>query len=604
MLLTCAHPALRPLLLDPTISAKRLLPSKALRSACAPAWSGTRAIARGASAALLAIAAAATSLALSPVDANAQASAGVGDDATPLSAKGARIRIGGLWSSYDSRFAPNSNGDSKKGGLFDGFRRDNLGVADLPRLVNAEADIRGLSGANNFSLSLGALEATGDVSKSVVPFQIDYGITNRLSLTVVVPYVETTANSRFILNRGGQGATVGANPAIGASGVRSANTNVVQQIATSRAALSAEVARCAVATETGGACDAIRANPGAAESLLSQSGTFSQQIANVYGTNTVQGSPLVPISRSATQTAIENRLAAFRTQFIAFSSNSIDATTRPAGAVLVYGQSGLQTIAKDTAFGLRNDSLALGGRAGMGDVDVAATFLWINTLGPSQFTRMNSAKRAIRSSVTGGFRFGTATGGRSGSPFDLPTGDGANAILAKSTTDLVWNRNFWVSGTVRYVKPLADNVVTRFPAIDDTSLFRPFGAVRAERKLGARTELEIAPRYGIGRSFALSAAYTLSRVAESTLNADPAGQQTLAENEISVIGYSTPALTVHAVQFGAAYSTLNAFTRGKSRWPLEIVYSHGITLAGTGGVVPATVFDKIELRIYTRFPRR
>ena len=69
-------------------------------------------------------------------------------------------------------------------------------------------------------------------------------------------------------------------------------------------------------------------------------------------------------------------------------------------------------------------------------------------------------------------------------------------------------------------------------------------------------------------------------------------------------GYSTPATTVQALFFGASYSTMNAFVRGKSRWPLEVIYSHGLVVGASGGVIPATVTDRIELRIYTRFPRR
>lgn len=535
----------------------------------------------------------------------AQTSAGVGEDATPVPAKSARIRIGGLWTSYDSRFAPTTNGGNRKGGLFDGYSRDNLGVADMPILAPAEANIQSLSGLGSaFSLSLGALEATGDASRSVVPFQMDYGITNRLFVTVVVPYVETTSNSRFVLNRGGTGATVGANPARTTPAARTANTTVVTQLNQSRTSLTNEIARCAIATETGGGCAAIRANPAAAQALIDQSATFSSRVAELYGTAAAPGAPVVPISQSTVQKAIEDRLAAFRTQFIAFSSNSLDATTRPVGATRIYGSTGLQEIAQDSAFGLAHDSLALGGRAGMGDVDVSATFLWLNTGSASQYNRLNTTRRAIRSSVTAGWRFGTATGGRSGSPFDLPTGDGANALLAKSTTDFVWNQRFWLSGTVRYVKPLSDNVVTRFPAVADTSLLKPFGEVDATRTLGARTEIEIAPRFGIGPSFALSAAYTMSRLAESTLEATAEGQRQLVDAGVLTLGYGTPALTVQAVQFGAAYSTLSAFTRGKSRWPLEVVYSHGLTLSGSGGVVPAASFDRIELRIYTRFPRR
>ncbi|MEO7359810.1 MAG: hypothetical protein ABI120_05740, partial [Gemmatimonadaceae bacterium] len=183
-------------------------------------------------------------------------------------------------------------------------------------------------------------------------------------------------------------------------------------------------------------------------------------------------------------------------------------------------------------------------------------------------------------------------------------GDGANALLVRSTTDFIWNRRFWISGTVRYAKPLTDNVVTRFPATTDSSLFRPSLVFPAERTLGALTSVEIAPRVGIGRSFGLSMAYGLGHQAASTLR--PLGLELFdpLPGGVVPLQYSTTATTVQSMQFGASYSTLNAFMRGKSRWPLEIIYSRGLTLAGSGGIVPANIFDRIELRIYTRFPRR
>ncbi|MEO7999172.1 MAG: hypothetical protein ABI852_17100, partial [Gemmatimonadaceae bacterium] len=188
-----------------------------------------------------------------PTALEAQATAGVGDDAIPLPVHGSRFRIVGLWTNYDSRFAPNANGDIQKSRLFSEFSRDNLGAADFTKLTGAQDNIRNLSGLGNaFALSFGQLEAKGDVSKSIVPLQIDYGVTNRLSLSLLVPYVETRSASSFTLNRGGLGANVGQNPARTNTTARAANTTVTTQIEASRTSLTAEIARCATATETGG----------------------------------------------------------------------------------------------------------------------------------------------------------------------------------------------------------------------------------------------------------------------------------------------------------------------------------------------------------------
>lgn len=538
-----------------------------------------------------------------PAASHAQATAGIGQDAVPLPAKGARISIIGLWENYDSRFAPTLDGGNEKSRLFSGYSRDNLGAADFTRLTGAQSDIRGLSGLDAFSLSLGQLEAKGDVTKSIVPFQIDYGVTNRLSLSLLVPYVETRSASSFALNRGGAGANVGKNPAIASDGSRSTNTTVASQIASSREALQAEITRCADAEATGGGCTAIRANPAGAQSLLTQSASFREQMSQLYGTDDVTGAQVVPLTNSAAHAAIIARLVAIRAGFQGFASNRLDSLTRPVGATFIYATGALQDIAKDSAFGVGYDTLAIGGRAGMGDVELSASFLLLNSLGASQFDRLTLSRKGIRTMVSGGWRFGTATGGRTGNPFDLPTGDGANALLLRSTTDLIWSRRFWVSGTVRYAKPLADNVTTRFAPISDSTLFRPSSISNAERALGAHTELEIAPRFGIGRSFGLSAAYRLSRQEESSIT--PIGDPLeVPVDGVDIQAYTTPATTVQSIFVGASYSTMNAFVRGKSKWPLEVIYSHGMVVGASGGIIPATVTDRIELRIYTRFPRR
>jgi hypothetical protein len=544
-------------------------------------------------------------LAASAVTADAQATTGVGDDAIPVPAGGSRIRIGGLWSSYDSRFAPTADGGMKKSALYSPFVREDLGAADIVALAPTQDRIRALSGLGSYTLSLGALEAQGDVSKSTTPFQLDVGITNRLSVSVLVPYVETTVNNRFVLNRGGGGATVGRNPSRGTNGAafKTTNTTVVTQLQQSRTQLQGEVTRCSDVEQTGGGCDAIRANPTAAQALLTQSQQFATNVAMLYGTATSPGTALVPLRASAAQTAIEAQLTAMRESFLSFASNSLDGTTMPVAANEIYGPGGFHEIVKDTAFGLAYDTLMNGGRAGIGDVDLSATFVVLNTLG-SQSQRLTQSRKGIRASVTAGWRFGTATGGRSGNPFDLPTGDGANALLLRGTADLVLNRSFWVSGTMRHVKPFADNVVTRFPVPSDSNLFRPSIVLPAERTLGSRTEIEVAPRLAIGHAFGFSAAYAIGRQASSTLATVIPDLDGIQIGMYGPPTVSTAAITVQTAQFGITYSTLNGFVRGKSRWPLEVIYSHGLTLAGSGGAIPASSFDRIELRVYTRFPRR
>jgi hypothetical protein len=71
----------------------------------------------------------------------------------------------------------------------------------------------------------------------------------------------------------------------------------------------------------------------------------------------------------------------------------------------------------------------------------------------------------------------------------------------------------------------------------------------------------------------------------------------MSDNEV-------PSRTMQAAAFGASFSTLASYVRGRSRFPAEIIYSHTIPVAGSGGTVASSTSDRLELRVYTGFPRR
>ena len=62
--------------------------------------------------------------------------------------------------------------------------------------------------------------------------------------------------------------------------------------------------------------------------------------------------------------------------------------------------------------------------------------------------------------------------------------------------------------------------------------------------------------------------------------------------------------TMRAAAVGVTFSTLASYARGRSRFPAEVLYTHTSSLGGAGGVVPAVAADRLELRVYTGFPRR
>ncbi|WP_158514801.1 hypothetical protein [Gemmatimonas phototrophica] len=527
--------------------------------------------------------------------AQGQSVSGVGDDAIPIPRGGFRIQVGGLWNDYREVYSPGAG----KQALLRGLATENLGVNLMPQLSDAQAGIRALTGNSSFALSLGPLESAGEVRQSIAPFALDYGVSRRLSLRAVVPYVESRDVSQLILNRNGTAANVGRNPALGTAGqqARAANAALLGQIDAARTALTAEISRCANVSATG--CDAIRANPAGAQTLVTRASQTRSSLATVYGDGDAAGAPVVPISGSSLHAAVVSTVGALRTDFGAYGITSIAAAAQPQPAVTIFGPGSIGSITSDT-FNVGYARLGDTRRAGIGDIDLTATYLLFDSFNADQVKRVLSPARGLRSNLTVGWRFGTAGADRAEDAFDVPIGEGANALLVRSTTDVLFNRWAWMSATVRAVKPFGDRIAVVVPFRDETSLLSsPVDIVSAARTLGTRLEFEVAPRMAIGQFFGLSASYLVRHWGADVFDTER------AESSASLTEpFTTPSRTFSAAAVGVTFSTLNSYVRGRSRFPAEVVYTHTTPLGASGGFVPVVSSDRLELRIYTGFPRR
>src|SRR5690606_37452135 len=118
-----------------------------------------------------------------------------------------------------------------------GLATPSFGARHLTSLEPSESGIRTLLGDSDFSLSLGALEARGDVRRSTTTLRVDYGVTRRFSVGLRVPYVEVVHDAQLVLNRDGTGANVGENPGLSSSAAFSNNSNVFIQLGAARTQL-------------------------------------------------------------------------------------------------------------------------------------------------------------------------------------------------------------------------------------------------------------------------------------------------------------------------------------------------------------------------------
>jgi len=517
----------------------------------------------------------------------AQAVAGLGEDAIPVPARAWRLSIGATWDQWDRRL----QGDGGKGPLLGGLSSPAFGASQLPVLAEAESGIRGLLGRSDFDLTLGPLEASGAVRRTTSLLQAEFGLTPRVSLGIRVPYVEVVHDARLVLNRNGVDANVGANPARTNPSAAATNGNVHVNLESARATLSSAIADCANGG-TSEVCAVIGADPDAATALLQRATAFAASWLAVYGDGaTTRGAPVVPVTGSVEHLAISSTLAELSDDFARYGFSALQRAV-PNGATLVFGSDGLQALAQDSAFGLAADTLGGAFRAGMGDVDLEARVLLFDRWRANQAERLTGGQSGLRVLGSAGWRFGTASSAQANEPFALATGEGVNALLVRVTADAVWRKWAWVSVTARSTMPRPDQAVVRLPGAGFTDLFFASVPQAAERSLGHRLDLEIAPRINLGEKLGLSATW-----ARRTMGGDTYVTADGTE-------FRTPSGSAQFGAIGITYSTLAPFVRGNSRRAVEILFAHEVALDAAGVVVPSLVRDRLELRVYRGFPRR
>ena len=219
------------------------------------------------------------------------------------------------------------------------------------------------------------------------------------------------------------------------------------------------------------------------------------------------------------------------------------------------------------------DTLLETSHNGWGNIEALAKVVWLGE--PGQHARLEPRDGVhIRSALEGGALLGTGITVDPTNPFVIGTSDRARALVARSATDVTVGRHFFGSLVARYEKPMSDNVIVAVHPGDN-----PFAndavAFSAARKLGTKYELEFTPRYQFGRYFAVGLQYRYHHGAEDqytgTTTTDVAGEPVTLD--ASTLNAGT-ALTEHRVGFGAVYSAVEAYTRNRSRIPVEVSFEY------------------------------
>jgi hypothetical protein len=506
-------------------------------------------------------------------------------DATVLPSRGARIRSFAAFTRADELL-----GAGGLRNLASPLAIDSLGVDALPILAPAETTIRVASGLANFRLTAGNVVAVGNSRAVTAPLILEFGLTRRLTLGVVVPLVETRTTLGYQLNPELGRANVGPNPAFGsnASSILTQNDAVVTSLRAAADSLRGRVATCA-ATPADPVCAPLAGQAAAIQALLQNTGTFASAIERLYGTGENHpGQPLVPLKGDPAQVAIDAQFSEIQKSYQTFLTKAIVAGSLAAAAGPAANFQ-LQNLA--VAFG--HDSLASVDRSSIGDILVGATFQIANTF-PDSAVR-GDRRRHVRLAGNASFRIGTGQPGSRNRMFDYGTGYGQPGVILGLAGDAQFTPRFSASGVANYTLQFGTVDVARVPNAN-YSFFPLQFPVGGTFSAGNVLEFSAIPRYRLAGHFMINGQYSLLHTAADsyTLSAEPLPSGVIPPSP----PFGNASWTAHQIGFGFSYSTAGGPEARPGAIPYEVLFTHVETIAGSGGPLRKTFRDAIELRVY------
>lgn len=448
-----------------------------------------------------------------------------------------RLRAATAWTRYESRFA--ATGLAPLGAP---YTADSLGVAQIPDLAATQSTVQAAAGAP-FLLSLGRSRFSALAREEHTPLTLEYGVTRRLQVSLMVPVIRKRRNGFLRLDSAG--SNVGPNPQRFSSSAATNNALLQTQFSLAATQLQQRLQFCTANPSSSG-CPALLARQTEANQLIQSATTFAADVATLYGKSGTTGMAFVPRSQSAAQVAIATRVSAYNLQYRDLLAQTADfLTVSPTGATGPAGSGDIEAWFTEE---LGRDSVGVKELKGVGDYELGATFIAIDHAPPR-----DGALRA-RLAIASSARFASGTRRAPAGVADLRIGDGGVGFDARALLDLQRGRLGLFSAA-------------SYSVIGSGPLSSPNDA--------DRIGIDVAPRLHLTRPLALHGAWSLRR-------GDLTG-------------------TMQLVGGGVSFTTIGSYRRGARPLPMEMRYSHLEAARGDAGL-PRLVRDQLEVRIY--FPPR
>jgi len=240
---------------------------------------------------------------------------------------------------------------------------DTVGGRYIPVVARLEQNVRVASGLAGFVASLGAGLFNVRQERRTYPTTAELGITNRLSVSLMVPMVRV--QTRASLQLSNRGANLGVNPLVANTlGVRGTDSAFFAQFDTALARLDQQAAGCALPPVPCAARDSSARWRGVRDALHGA----------VYGAGQT-GSPFMPLDTSTAGQAIDTAVARIQRGFLSFTIAGFDTTVALARDTLTGAAFEQILLSPDpNGFGYVSVPFHRNFRYRLGDVELAAKY--------------------------------------------------------------------------------------------------------------------------------------------------------------------------------------------------------------------------------------
>jgi hypothetical protein len=410
----------------------------------------------------------------------------------------------------------------------------------------------------------------------------------------MVPVVPTRRSAQVRVNARGKDepptGNMGFVPLGSRAATAQANAAIVSQLTSAAAALTDLLARCAqdpAASE----CDPVRGREAQASAAAARARAFADAVSTAYGV-TEQTAIVAPLAGSQLALAIEAQRAALEAELATYAPGTTVSTLSTAATELSYvdlqGRNRTPGLLQ-SELGGGLDSIHTTERLAIGDVELRARLLLLDHV---QRDTLGGAGLVYRLALGGTYRFATSLADSARDLLDIATGTGGGAE-GRAALEVAYGR---VGATVgaRYAKSFARTVEVPLVGYPIGGFPYPaFGSV--EMTSGDQFGLDVAPRVFLGSWLAFEGDYGMERTGAPTVTAadtEPCSACTALAGSILPV-----ARTVHRLGAGVRFSTVDAYTRGQAKYPIELSFRHFETISGDAGA-PKLFRDQIQLRLY------